>query len=65
MKGNISLNEAPLIVEVAKRNIVTLLMLTNSTNDQSVDQPINRRSEGALHVCPGNIGPPSMTLACI
>lgn len=60
MEANLSLGEAPYIEEVARRNLVTLLTVTNSRGDQSVDQSINRRSGGTLLGCLGNISPPSM-----
>lgn len=61
MKTNHRLSQEPHIEEVARRNLVTLLVVKNSRSSQSVDRMIDRRSEGALIGRAGNIGPPSMT----
>lgn len=52
---------APHIEEVTRRKLVTLLVVTKIRSDQSVDQPLNRRSEGTLLGYSRNIGPPSIT----
>lgn len=38
-----------------------LLTMTNKGSDQSVKQPISRRSKGTLLGCPRDIGHPSIT----
>lgn len=60
MEANLSLGQTLHKEEVSIRNLVTLLMLTNSRSDQSVDQLIDRRSDGTLIGRPRDIGPPSM-----
>lgn len=61
MKKNLHLSETRHIEKVARGNLVTLLSVTNGRSDQSVNQWIDRRTEGALLGRLGNINSPSVT----
>ena len=62
MKANPRLSEAPQVEKVSRGILVTLLSVKNGGSDQSVDEPIDSRTEGGLLVRPRDISPPSMGL---
>ena len=60
MKRKLHLSEAPHIENVAIRNLLTLMYVTNGGCNQSMKQPIDRRMEGTLLGQAGDIGLPNM-----